>query len=403
MPSPARTTSTSRSATAQTRPAPGPSTACRCRTTARSGTPDHHCPLRNDGSGHGPCIGDYPHIGADANGFYITTNEYAFFPGNIFHAAQIYAFSKQALAAGAAEARGARSSTPSGRAQRPAGLHGVAGPSPQGSAVARRNGGTEFFLSSDAAEEANGVPAARPATASWSGRSTNTSSLDTANPTSTSTARSCPSAGTRCRRSPTRSRVDLPLGNASTTPTETPVGDGCWRAVHRTRRTTRSLSHARLERHPHAAGLVRQRQALRRARHRRHDRRRRAWPASTGSSSTRPRTPYRRKQGYLALAGNNVTYPAIATTATGSGVMAFTLVGEDDFPSAAYAAIDATGVGPIHIAAAGLGPQDGFTGYKASSATRPDPLGRLRRRRLRRHRSGSPASTSARPARWASS
>ncbi len=37
----------------------------------------------------------------------------------------------------------------------------------------------------------------------------------------------------------------------------------------------------------------------------------------------------------------NVTYPAIATTAAGSGVMAFTLVGENDFPSAAYAPIDA--------------------------------------------------------------
>jgi len=66
------------------------------------GTPDHNCPLRNDGTGHGPCIGDYPHIGADANGFYITTNEYAFFPDNIYMSAQIYAFSKSALASGAA-------------------------------------------------------------------------------------------------------------------------------------------------------------------------------------------------------------------------------------------------------------------------------------------------------------
>jgi hypothetical protein len=29
-------------------------------------------------------------MGADANGFYLTTNEYAFFPDNIFHAAQVY-------------------------------------------------------------------------------------------------------------------------------------------------------------------------------------------------------------------------------------------------------------------------------------------------------------------------
>jgi hypothetical protein len=44
------------------------------------GTPDHGCPLNDDGTGHGPCLGDYPHIGANANGFYVTTNEYAFNP-----------------------------------------------------------------------------------------------------------------------------------------------------------------------------------------------------------------------------------------------------------------------------------------------------------------------------------
>ena len=75
--------------------------------------------------------------------------------------------------------------------------------------------------------------------------------------------------------------------------------------------------------------------------------------------------------GYLAVADTNLTYPAIATTAAGTGVMAFTLVGERDYPSAAYAPIDVSGVGPIQVAAAGLGPQDGFTGYKAFAA--PDP------------------------------
>ena len=66
------------------------------------GTPDHGCALNNDGTGHGPCLGDYPHIGADAHGFYVTTNEYAFFPNFVYMGAQIYAFSKAALASGAA-------------------------------------------------------------------------------------------------------------------------------------------------------------------------------------------------------------------------------------------------------------------------------------------------------------
>jgi len=44
----------------------------------------------------------------------------------------------------------------------------------------------------------------------------------------------------------------------------------------------------------------------------------------------------------------------------------FTVVGEDYYPSAGYATIDAAGnVGSVHIAAAGLGPSDGFTSYKA--------------------------------------
>jgi len=61
--------------------------------------------VTNDGSNPDPsnacpCLGDYPHIGADANGFYITTNAYPW-NGNGFDGAQIYALSKAQLAAGA--------------------------------------------------------------------------------------------------------------------------------------------------------------------------------------------------------------------------------------------------------------------------------------------------------------
>ena len=45
------------------------------------------------------CIGDYPHIGADKFGVYLTTNEYAFF-GPEYNGTQIYALSKAKLAAG---------------------------------------------------------------------------------------------------------------------------------------------------------------------------------------------------------------------------------------------------------------------------------------------------------------
>ena len=71
-----------------------------------------------------------------------------------------------------------------------------------------------------------------------------------------------------------------------------------------------------------------------------------------------------KNQGYLAANKENVAFPSIGVNAAGKGVMTFTLVGPDYFPSAAYATIDAVnGTGPIQIAAAGAAPDDGFTGY----------------------------------------
>ena len=70
------------------------------------------------------------------------------------------------------------------------------------------------------------------------------------------------------------------------------------------------------------------------------------------------------KQGYVSVDGNNVLFPSIGVNAAGKGAMTFTVSGPDYYPSAAYALIDATnGAGDVHIAAAGVGPADGFTGY----------------------------------------
>jgi len=59
-----------------------------------NGTPDHQCDL-------GYCFGDYPHIGLDANGLYLTTDEFSMF-GSGYYGAQIYAISKAGLVAGKA-------------------------------------------------------------------------------------------------------------------------------------------------------------------------------------------------------------------------------------------------------------------------------------------------------------
>jgi hypothetical protein len=67
--------------------------------------------------------------------------------------------------------------------------------------------------------------------------------------------------------------------------------------------------------------------------------------------------------GFLGLPDDNLIYPAIGVTAGGRGVMAFTVVGGDRFPSAGYALINSSGVGPVHVAREGAGPADGFSGY----------------------------------------
>ena len=173
------------------------------------------------------------------------------------------------------------------------------------------------------------------------------------------------------------------------TTTATIAGVGCWRLLFGGRAgAQRGHLAARLERHPHAAGDVRERQAVGRARHGAQPRRRRrSAPASPGTSSIP--TPARSSlQGYLGATGYDFTYPAIGVTPSGRGVMAFTATGDTLNPSAAYAAIDANaGVGPWNVVPGGEGAaqDDGFTSYKAQvGEPAAHPLGRLRRGRGRR-------------------
>lgn len=70
------------------------------------------------------------------------------------------------------------------------------------------------------------------------------------------------------------------------------------------------------------------------------------------------------RQGYLAVPKMDLYYPALAVGADGKGAIAFTLSGADHFPSAAYARVTENGVGDVSILAAGTAPHDGFSGYK---------------------------------------
>ena len=67
---------------------------------------------------------------------------------------------------------------------------------------------------------------------------------------------------------------------------------------------------------------------------------------------------------YLTVKGEHLIYPAIGVSDDNQGAMVFTLTGPSYFPSAAFVRFNQSGVqGDVHVAAAGVAPDDGFTGY----------------------------------------
>ena len=357
--------------------------------------------VTNDGTNTGgvnpgPYLGDYPHIGADANGFYITTNAYPWCC-NGFAGAQIYALSKAQLAAGAVSVTVVHMDT-SGMVNVPS----DAGPTQPGFTVwpAQSPGfthdddwdddghrsGVEFFMSSNAADEATHPVAGFGGTYTsnqivvWSLK--NTSSLNTVTP-------------------------NLVLGNkvvkvnqyaippkqkqigSGTPPTNTAaqgycINDittvlfntqtGCWRLLfgeqpaHNEVISRPDSNDTRMQQVMYSNGKL--------------------WGALDTALNPdggpqragiawyiiNPNSGKVAKQGYLGATGYDFTYPAIGVTESGRGVLAFTAGGDTIFPSAGYAAIDAiVGVGTWNIVPGGQGqaPDDGFTSYKAQVGNPP--------------------------------
>jgi hypothetical protein len=64
-----------------------------------------------------------------------------------------------------------------------------------------------------------------------------------------------------------------------------------------------------------------------------------------------------------------VLFPSVAVNSSGKGVVAFSVVGLDFFPSAGYVPIDVNGTGAIRISGVGALPDDGFTGYAQFGAS----------------------------------
>jgi hypothetical protein len=344
--------------------------------------------VTNDGTNTGgvnpgPYLGDYPHIGADANGFYITTNAYPWNSSG-FGGAQIYAFSKAQLAAGAASVTMQHIDTsglvnaPSDAGSSQPGFTVWPAQSPGRESFNRDNGGTEYFLSSNAAAEAT-----NPVSGNFGSYTshqlvvwtlTHTSSLNTTTPSVSLRNRivrvnqyAIP-PGQKQPGSGTAPTTSTPLGYCiNDTTTSTIAGTGCWQLVTGSSPNSEVVSSpdsndTRMQQVTYANGKLwgaldtainpdggAQRAGI-------------AWYVLN------PNAGKVVKQGYLGATGYDFTYPAIGVTASGRAVMAFTATGDTLNPSAAYAPIDAeSGVGAWNIVTGGTGaaPDDGFTGYAA--------------------------------------
>jgi hypothetical protein len=353
--------------------------------------------VTNDGSNPDPsnacpCLGDYPHIGADAYGFYVTTNSYPW-AGNGFDGAQVYAFSKAQLAAGAAtvtmvhiDTFGAVNVASDAGSTQP-GFTVWPAQSPGSDSFQLNNGGTEYFLSSNAADEARfpvagfGSNYVSKQLVVWT--LTNTSSLDTSSP-SLSLSNKVLAVGQYAippkqnqPGSGSAPGTSVPQGyclNDETTVTI--AGTGCWKLlVSATAHATKpevvqrpDSNDTRMQQVTYANGKL--------------------WGAldtavNPDDGPTRagiawyiinPSVPKVILQGYHGAAGYDFTYPAIAVTSGGRGIMTFTATGDTDDPSAAYTSIDAiVGVGPWNVVSGGAGAaaDDGFSGYKAQRFPNP--------------------------------
>jgi len=300
-----------------------------------------------------PCFGDQPLIGADATGFYVTTNEFPIHV-NGFNGAQVYALNKFALASGSlptvvhidnlTQAEGpAFSMQPT--------------TTPPGGAHASVNGGTEFFLSSldfDATLDDR--------ITLWA--LTNTSSLTSGTPSvalnhvvlGTEVYGQPPAMQQRFGPAPLdealQGKLGVQLGLVAKPATEhfnvlnsnddrmnqTVYADGkVWGAVNTVVKSPTGVTRTGI-----AYFIVAP-----------------SWNGTTLAGSIA-------NQGYVAVQNNNVVFPAIAANAAGKGIISFTLVGPSFFPGAAYAKVDAShDASTVFVARFGSGPADGFTGEQS--------------------------------------
>ncbi len=322
-----------------------------------AGTPNHHCFFVSHGvQVFDPCLGDYPHVGADANGIFLTTNEFTFF-GAGFFGAQVYAIGNSLITGGAGGSVVLFDTLGAG----PDGAGFTVWPAiTPGNAFDGAHGGSEYFLSSDA------VFRGGTSTSILLWTMSNTSSLNAASP-----APNLDIASITVDQYAVPPRATQPAGNHPlsdciadlTFPCNTTIaGVG---SHDNTSFGNLNSNDSRMQEVFYANGEV--------------------WGAldtavDVGGETragiayyvVNPHSGNLSLQGQAGIPQTDLTYPAVGVLANGRGVIAFTLTGDHNYPSAAFAGLDdKVGMGNVQVAAAGVGAWDGFTQYVIFGAGRP--------------------------------
>jgi hypothetical protein len=328
------------------------------------GTPNHHCDL-------GQCFADYPHIGADANGIYLTTNEYPFF-GDGYNGAQLYAFSKSDLVKGRHHVTTMyypNLGVPE-LAQKAFTLRAAQS---RASSFVKANGGVEYFLSSTAGD---GSETGNPTGGSdrlvvWG--LSGTSSLDGSTPdpvlhhtivktipyvlpplalqkAGPTPLLRCVNLGVDCVGDPApfKQKGPYPLDSGDTRIMSSFFQHGLlWGTLDTALKGKGGSGYDASNNF--APDPLDQK-------------------AGVAYFAIRPSWRYGldatvKLQGYVGARNANLAYPSLAVGKGDHAVMGATLVGPNNYPSAVYLHLSTSELPTIaHVAGAGKGPDDGFTG-----------------------------------------
>ena len=291
-----------------------------------------------------PCFGDQPLIGADANGFYVTTNAFSIATFG-FRGAQVYAISKAALELASGGTIAARRFAPLLQADDTVAYTIQPATVPPGGAFAVN---TEFFMS---ALDPNNTLDNRLTV--WA--LTGTNNLATATLAKSTVATEVYGFGAAMAQRDGATPLLDRLANGPSL-----FADG---SLFKNHLELVESNDDRMQQVVYAAGrlwtglntVVKTNNGPVGVAA--------AWfmvqPAVSGATVTGTVV----NQGYLSLNRNHVVFPSIGVNAAGKGVIGVSVIGPDQFPSAAWARVDASGAGPLVIAGMGAGPLDDFSGY----------------------------------------